>query len=601
MARRGRKTPVAGQIIQSIRGSRRDVQARRMLSAVFAIGLLATVAILRLVSIQVFSYKAYAKRARSIHTKRIVLPARRGEILDCRHKPLAVSRELLSLWGCSYGLKDSENQRAAKILKSVGWIPKEKVKAVFQNPPRFAWLRRFCEDEVVSWVCSLKPPGVGYTVENLRCYLCDWASNIIGFVNLQGEALEGVERRFDNILRGEPGLMEVDPYVRLLDSPLPKRVLKQPTNGKNVVLTIDSTIQYILFEELRSACKSWSATQALGLIMDPRTGAILAMATWPSYSSGDYKRYDHSLYRARCVTDLFEPGSLFKVFSLAGALDMGLVTPESVVFCENGRMRVGKSTISDWKAFGELEVQDVLAYSSSIGTAKVCMMLGPRLLREYLMRFGLLQKPGLGIFAEPAPGFRRHGVWDDEYLSFVSFGQGISVSALSLVSAISAIANDGILMRPYLLAAVEDDQGNVLRRTRPRMVRRVVSASTARTLTRMLVRSVEHGTGHNAAVPGVTVCGKTGTAQIFDRKQKAYSHDDLITSFIGFAPAEDAKIAVLISVFRPRHTQRETWGSTVAAPVFSAVVKHVLAYLRAGKPRLLQTAERTQKTRETRS
>jgi len=335
--------------------------------------------------------------------------------------------------------------------------------------------------------------------------------------------------------------------------------------------------------------------------MDPRTGAILAMATWPSYSSGDYKRYDHSLYRARCVTDLFEPGSLFKVFSLAGALDMGLVTPESVVFCENGRMRVGKSTISDWKAFGELEVQDVLAYSSSIGTAKVCMMLGPRLLREYLMRFGLLQKPGLGIFAEPAPGFRRHGVWDDEYLSFVSFGQGISVSALSLVSAISAIANDGILMRPYLLAAVEDDQGNVLRRTRPRMVRRVVSASTARTLTRMLVRSVEHGTGHNAAVPGVTVCGKTGTAQIFDRKQKAYSHDDLITSFIGFAPAEDAKIAVLISVFRPRHTQRETWGSTVAAPVFSAVVKHVLAYLRAGKPRLLQTAERTQKTRETRS
>jgi cell division protein FtsI (penicillin-binding protein 3) len=276
---------------------------------------------------------------------------------------------------------------------------------------------------------------------------------------------------------------------------------------------------------------------------------------------------------------------------MAAALDMNVVRPFETFFCENGSMWMGKFKVPDWHRFGVLTVEDILVHSSDIGMAKIGMRLTARLLNEYLMRFGLLDKPGLGLFAEPEPGVRKLSQWGQQYTCFASFGQGVSFSALSLVSGISAIANDGILMQPYILAAVQDADGNIIRRTSPTVVRRVIQANTARTLAGMMRKVVTDGSGRKASVPGVAVCGKTGTAQPFDHAANCYSHEDLITSFAGFAPAEDPKLALLITVFSPRHKQQEIWGSTVAAPIFSAVASHVLAYLGSRTPPFLQLAK----------
>ncbi|RLC46434.1 MAG: hypothetical protein DRH70_05460 [Candidatus Coatesbacteria bacterium] len=601
--------PKAGQIVDSRRPRKLNSQALRMLAVLLVFILLAGLGVFRLLWIQVLKHGDYRRIAESLHTRRLVLPAKRGKILDCRLRTLAGSRETMSFWAYARGLTEDDKRTGSRQLMGFPGISKEVLDEAFGPRPRLVWLRRFCDEDTAVRLEELHVPGVGRTVEHRRYYTCDWVSNIVGFVNASGSAIEGVEHKFDKLLSGVPGTVVINPYVRLEGAPLTQGVLRPPVNGHNIVLTIDSDIQYILYSRLREACQLWNAPLALGVIMDPKTGAILGMATYPSYSSSHYRqsytadnlkhipaylsnlRQPGGLYKARCLTDLFEPGSLFKVFAVAAALDMNKVRPHEAFFCENGSFKVGKSTISDWHPFGELTVEDILAKSSNIGMSKIGMRLGPRLLYEYLMRFGFLNKPGVGLFAEPTPQIKPLSQWDDEYTCFVSFGQGLSVSAVSLVSAVSAIANDGMLMQPYLVAAVQDSTGNIIYQTHPRVIRRVIRASTARTVVSMMRRVVTQGSGHRAAVDGISVCGKTGTAQVFDYQTGHYSHEDLITSFIGFAPAEDPQIALLISVFSPRHAQREIWGSTVAAPIFSAVAGHVLAYLESRKSPFLRMAK----------
>ncbi|MBN1592591.1 MAG: penicillin-binding protein 2 [Candidatus Coatesbacteria bacterium] len=593
-----RQVPTAGEIVHYRQPRKLDSQAVRMLAVLLILILIAGVAIFRLVCIQMFRHGLYKSISDSIHLEVLDMPASRGQILDCRFRPLAGSSETLSFWACSHGLTKSEKSLAKKKLAGFADVPQDKVEEAFGERPRFISLRRFCDEDTALRIQRLNVPGIGSSVEHLRYYTSDCASNIIGFVNAQGEALEGAERYYDGLLSGAPGKLVVNPYVRLQGAPLIQEILKQPTDGHNVVLTIDNTIQFILSEHLRDACEKWNSPLALGVIMDPKTGAILGMSSYPSYSSASYgESYKAQmskeevpnylrdllepggLYKARCLTDLFEPGSLFKIFIVAAALDMNVIRPYEKFFCENGSFRVGRSVISDWRPFGELTVEEILIRSSNIGMSKIGMRLTSTLMHQYLMKFGLLEKPGLGLFAEPVPGLRDLSQWDQEYTCFVSFGQGVAISALALVSAVSAIANDGILMRPYILAAVQSSDGTIIHQTDPTVIRRVIKTSTARTMTAMMHNVVMQGGARVASIPGVAVCGKTGTAQVFDHETGTYSHEDLITSFIGFAPAEDPQVAILISVFSPKHEQREIWGSTVAAPIFSAVAGHVLAYL----------------------
>ncbi|MCD6326623.1 penicillin-binding protein 2 [bacterium] len=565
-------------------------QGIRMLMILLVLAGIAAVALCRLISIQIFGHEAYLKRSRSMHIKRLTLPARRGQILDCHHRILAGSKEMFSICASSHGLTERHRGIALERLKQISWISDSKAEEAFGGKPKFVWLKRFCDDDMVQELRALCVPGVRDVVNYQRYYTSDWVSNVVGFININGRALEAAELRFNRYLSGVSGSHTINPYVKLDGEPFPQDTIKSPVDGASLVLTIDNTVQYILHEHLKQAVEEWNAKLALGVIMDPKTGAILGMVTYPSYSSSSFSTFDVSRYKARCITDIYEPGSFFKAFVMAAALDMNLVRPEDVLDCENGAFKVGKSTIRDWKAFGELTVTDVFVHSSNIGMSKLSMMLQPRLLHEYLMRFGLLDKPGLGLFAEPRTKIKSLSTWDDEYISFVSFGQGISLSALSTTSALCAIANDGILMKPYILAAIEDANGNVTQCTRPKVVRRVIQPKTAQAVSRMMRKVVTDSSGRRAAIKGVAVCGKTGTAQIFDSATMRYSHENLITSFIGFAPAEDPRIAVLISVFSPRHEQREIWGSTVAAPIFSAVTRHVLAYFGVRKPPFLNMA-----------
>lgn len=585
----------AGWLFSPARAKREAPQASRRKVVLWTFAVVAVLAVAQLVRLQLWKHEDFISQTESIHIKSLKVPARRGEIRDCRGRGLAVTERGMSLEALPHGLNAKEKREAVDKLRQVGGIPEDKIREAFQGEPAQVFLSRFCSDEMLREVKRLRIPGVREVIDHKRHYTSAWSSNINGFVNANNIGLEGMEYYCNDTLAGIDGLLVFDPYVKWHGTPLPRDGSRAPVHGNNVILTIDNTIQFILFSHLEEVCREYDADQALGIIMDPRSGAILAMATCPSYSSAHYGEFDPSRFRPRCVTDLYEPGSLFKVFVVAAALNVGAIRPDEVFDCHNGSLRVGRSIIRDWKAFGELSVEDILVNSSNIGMSQISSRLTAQLLHTYLSLFGFLEKPGLGLFAEPAPGIEPCSRWSEEYISFTSFGQGVSFTALSIITALSAIANDGIMMRPFIVQAVEDPEGNIIHYTKPTVsCKRPIERETAQTVKRMMRKVVEGGSGHAAAVPGIVVCGKTGTAQIFDDEAQCYSHEDLITSFMGFAPAENPEICMLVSVFKPTHAKREVWGSTVAAPVFSAVAKHVLAYLQARKTPPLATASRRQ-------
>jgi cell division protein FtsI (penicillin-binding protein 3) len=508
------------------------------------------------------------------YSRTIALYGARGPIVDRHGAPLATSTPAESLFAQPRGLGDPV--RVAAALASILEAPERELHAQLTSGKSFVWLRRKLAPDVAARVRALGEPGLGFVDEPLRLYPNrELAAHVLGFEGAEG-GLEGVERAWNDALAGTPGRAIVgrDALGREV---VTQRVLTPPAPGRGVMVTLDRTIQYLAEREIDAAYRRTQAKGAMAVAMDPRTGDILALALRPTFNPNAFLNVaSRDVWRNRAITDPFEPGSTFKVILAAAALEEGVVRPDDRIWAENGKLTIARTTIHDWKKFGWLSFSEVLQNSSNVGSMKVGLALGPDRYHRYMTAFGFGAPTGVGLAGESRGVLRDPQRWSLLSLPTMSIGQEVSVTALQMLAAFGAVANGGILMQPRVVKAEFDAEGHEVSRVEPRAVRRVISAETARTLSRMLVQVVEHGTGHFAAVPGYEVGGKTGTAQKLDPATRRYSRAPGVLSFIGFVPADAPRLVLLVLLDEPKN---EKWGSEAAAPIFSAIAAPVLRYL----------------------
>jgi len=401
------------------------------------------------------------------------------------------------------------------------------------------------------------------------------ASQALGFTGLDGYGLEGIEFSYDRYLRGSDSNFTVvkDALGNIFDE-------KQTNNGRNdglnIILTIDRAVQYITESALEETVKEYNARSAMAIVMEPQTGAILALAHVPFFNPNAYMHFNKELWRNRAITDPFEPGSTMKIFSAAAAIESGTIKAHDIFYCENGAYKIGQNVVHDIKKHGWLSLQQIIKYSSNIGAVKVSEKIGAERLYATFRNFGFGAKTGIDSPGETSGSLAHYKKWTTVDTGAIAFGYGVSVSAIQLITAASAIANNGILMKPYFVQAITGQNNQPLKQFQPQKVRGAISEKTARTV-RAIMKTVitKGGTGVNAALEGYTVGGKTGTARKLD-KSGTYSNTRHIASFVGFTPAENPKLAILVVIDEPNEKH---YGGTVAAPVFRRIARETLNYL----------------------
>ncbi|HEY6838156.1 MAG TPA: penicillin-binding protein [Geobacteraceae bacterium] len=541
----------------------------------------------RALYLQVVERDQLVKLAERQHQKIVPLTPARGVIYDANNAALAVSVEMDS---CYAEPRNIENVTdfATRLAPLLG-MTREALERKLAGNKNFVWLQRRIPPDQAQKIREMELEGIGFVKESKRFYPNkEMAGAVIGFTGLDPSGLEGIERKYDSTMLGSNGYLVTERDALGRDIALKGMVVKGASKGNNVVLTLDKNIQYIAEKELGKAVVSSGAKGGIALVMEPRSGKVLAMATYPGFNPNSYASYGPQFLRNRAITDSFEPGSTFKVFLVAAALEEKVVSPGDGFNCENGSYNIGGRTIHDTHRYGRLSVAEVLKYSSNIGAAKIGARLGSERLYNYLRGFGFGERSGIDLPGEVSGSLRDRNQWFGVDLATISFGQGVTASSLQLATAMSAIANGGVIMKPYLVERITNENGDTLQSFAPRERQRVVSPETARSVAKMLEGvTTEGGTGTNAAVDGYRVAGKTGTAQKVDPITHGYSVDKRTASFLGFVPVENPRLTILVVIDEPKTSP---YGGVVAAPAFSGIALQSLCYLKvpqdkASKPR----------------
>lgn len=537
------------------------------------------VILFRLVNLQVLQAAELTARADRQHQKSVLLEGARGTVTDRHGKVLAMNVEVPSIFGVPTSLDNPGN--AARSLSAVLRLRREEIEKKLRQDKHFVWLARKVEPEQGRRLEQLSIDGIGMVMEGRRFYpKGPLLAHVLGFVGMDGIGLEGLERRYESQLHGEKRLtiLQRDALGRTV---FPKGLREQaPSAGHTLTLTIDEVIQYIAEKELEEAVDHARAKSGAIIVMEPQSGAILAMAVSPRFDPNAVASLTADRWRNRALTDTYEPGSTMKVVVAAAALEERVMMPGSMLFGENGRMTVANTTIHDHEKLGWMTFAQMIQKSSNIGAAKTGMLLGEQRLYRYLQAFGFGQRTDIDLPGEVGGLLKSPREWGRRSLASISMGQEVGVTPLQMLSAVAAIANDGVLMRPHVVSDVRDQKGQPVKEILPHVRRRVVSPATARTLTTILEGVVTSGTGTKAAIPGFRVAGKTGTAQKVDPRTGAYSSALSIGSFVGFVPADSPRLAMIVVIDEP---QGEAWGGVVAAPVFRRVGEQALTYM--GVPR----------------
>ena len=527
----------------------------------------------RAVQLQMFQAARLGSMATDQSQREMDVPARRGEILDRRGMSLASSVEVDSLWVDPSQLGDL--RRAAVDLARTLHLDAGELTQRFERARRFAWVKRQVTPPELAAARALGVPGLGVTKEPKRFYpQKELAAQVLGVVGKDGVGLEGLELAFEDELSGTGSKVEGIRDARGRNLLLDGAPGARSREGANVTLTLDRNLQYVAEKALDRAVADSGALSGLVVALDPRTGELLALAHAPRFNPNTPFGVSHNVLRDRAALDVFEPGSTFKAFVAAGALEAGAVRPEDVFFCENGAWEVGKHVIHDTHPHQWLNLARILQVSSNIGMGKVAQKLGRDGMVRTSQHFGFGERSGLAL-----PGEGRGSVpypRADVALATQSFGQGVSATAVQVAAAFGALANGGVLMRPYIVARVTDPDGVVLLETQPTPVRRVVSERVARSVVSMLEGVVEkEGTAPRARMDDYRVAGKTGTAQKPDPLARGYS-DRRIASFAGLVPAEDPRLVVLVVIDEPK---TDIYGGLVAAPAFKEIASAALPAL----------------------
>ncbi len=527
----------------------------------------------------------------------IQLKPRRGTIYDRHGRELAITVSSHSLFADPSLIKFPKvvAKKLARILK----IPSHLIyKKIRNKRRRFVWLKRHIKDKDWDKIRSWKLSGLAVLEEPKRVYPNgSLIAQTLGFVGHDGYGLEGVELSYDKVLSGEEKkvLVQKDAMGRPLFVDTIKDLINFKGNGADIYLTIDSDLQFFFEKELRKVKKTYSAHSALGLIMKPQTGEILAMAHVPSFNLNNPFQSQPQLFRNRSITDAFEPGSTFKPFVIATALKKN-IPPSKSYDGMGGRLVVGGHTIKEAEStyqFENLTLREILSHSSNIGSAQVALDVGTDFLYQSLKEFGFGSKLGFQLAGESS-GILNQTPWTKLQLATIGFGHSITTTPLQMVTAYSAIANGGILKQPYLVKSISDPKTGEKENFEPRNIRTVLTPREAKAITVMLISAVsDKGTGWRAKVKGFLVAGKTGTAQVVDSKKGGYIKGQYIASFAGFIPAHDPRFTIYVVVDRP---QKKFYGSRVAAPVFANVAEY--AVRRSGASPIIITEENILKTKK---
>ncbi len=516
---------------------------------------------------------ALSSRARRQQTRTLALAPRRGSIVDRAGEALALTRETVDVFVRPREVR--AGARDVERLASALGVPVRLVAERMTSESSFVWLKRRVPLQDWARVRALDIDGVGRERARERVYPRGaLAGHVVGFIGIDGQGLEGIERRFDRDLRGEMDALSVERDARGRHRVLGEEWGPLSRVGARVELTIDAGIQHVAETELENAVTEFGASAGSAIVMDPSTGEILAMANVPRFDPNFFRASGPDRWRNRAVTDVYEPGSTLKAVLAAAALRNGSVLPNEMIDCEGGRFRIGRRLIHDHHKYDLLSFSDVIANSSNIGCAKVGSRLGAERLEAAFHDFGFGVRTGVGLPGEVAGLIRPAKSWAPIDLATASFGQGVAVSPLQLVRAFAAIANGGQVMRPTIVRRVVAADGRVLLHNEPKVERRVIETDVASDVTEMLVRVVEEGTGKQARLAGFSVAGKTGTSQKVDTSQGGYHDTDRVSSFVGFVPADDPALAILVMVDTP--TRGSTYGGVVAGPVFRHIAEHAL-------------------------
>ena len=553
----------------------------------------------RLAYVQVFKKAELEGWSKQIRYRENKLRACRGCIYDRDKRVLAVSIQSATIYAHRDELKDIPEtaRRVAEMLR----MDREAVERKLRGDAATIWLAK----KVHPWigreialgykvtvkkkirgrykdvVVREKLPGIGVQWDTKRVYPAGtMAAQVLGFVSEAKDGNEGLERVRNNALTGADGLMTTELDARRRDIPQSRHTVREPVNGKDIVLTIDSTIQQIAEEALAKMAETYHPESACAVVLQPKTGQVLALANYPFFDPNSKAKTDPDLWRNRAVADLYEPGSTLKVVTVAAAVNEG-IDPHAVVACcaKKERIKGGWIPCSVHRPFlnghGSVDMYKIIQYSCNIGASHLAMKLGAKKLHGYEKAFGLLDRPKSGFGREAVGYMLPPNNWRLIKLADVGFGQGINVTPLQMAAAYSVIANSGVYVEPTVIKEVMNADGSV-ERFKPAKSRRAISREAAAELTKMMVQCAEKGTGKPGRIPGRTIAGKTGSAQI-SKPKGGYESGAFVASFMGFAPVSNPRLVIVVVVRRP---QGSHWGATVAAPVFREIGENALANMR---------------------
>ena len=535
-----------------------------------------------LLYIQMESADVLAARAEKQQHMRIPIRPVRGNILDSRLRVLGGSCEIHSIFADPKVVRDP-SAAATRVGRLLGMDPNEILSLLTHDPKsRFVWIKRRVSVETGEAIHRLNIPGIATVAEGTRFYPnAALAAHILGCVGIEEQGLDGLEKLFDDRLRGREG----EAYVLADRSRRPIWTdadhFTPAEDGHHLVLTIDATIQGAAEQAVTEACAKYRAKSGSVVVVDPQTGAILAMANWPTYDPNRYNAYPVDSRRNRCITDTFPPGSSCKPFFACAALEAGVVHFGEVLFCENGFWAAAKMHDAG-HSYGNLTFEEILVRSSNIGMAKLGTRLGNEREHECLAAFGFGHKTGVWLPGESAGVVFSLKRWTSLSTTRIPIGQEFAATPLQMAMAFSAIANRGKLLRPKILRGVLDNRGQVaVDLSEPEPVGQAIDVKTAREIiNRALVGVVEdeHGTGKSCRIPGYKVFAKTGTAQKIDPETKTVSKTRYMSAFLAGAPAENPQVVVCVMINEPDKSIGY-YGGTVAGPVAKKILEQALPYL----------------------
>ena len=528
----------------------------------------------RCVWLQVVAAKRYGGMTFSQQRTTQPLLARRGTILDRNGRELAVSVFAPSVFANARQV--AQKRHVASRLASLVGEDVQMIQRQLERDKGFVWVARQLDPTVAAPIRDLRDSAVGIIEEPKRLYPQGrLAGHLLGFTDIDQRGLEGIELSLDGILRGHDGWRSTlhDGRGTTLIGPWTTQTL--PMDGHDVVLTIDSVVQQAAEETLAWGMERYHAKGGSIIVMAPDTGAILALANTPSYDPNDPGSLPADARRNRAVTDLFEPGSTFKLVTAAALVQEGRISPSEPIYCENGAYAtIGGHILHDHRPHGMLSFHDVIKFSSNIGTAKAAQRLTPDELYGYIRAFGFGRKTGIDVPGEISGLLSPPSRWSKLSPYIVPIGQEVAVTPIQLAVMTAVVANGGLRVQPHVCDRIQTTDGRLVRAARTRPPVRVISAETATTLQDILTSVVESGTGQLATVQGLTVAGKTGTAQKLELTGR-YSHSRFVASFVGFGPVPDSRFVMVVCMDEPHPLY---FGGVVSAPMFKRLVEQLTSY-----------------------